>query len=266
MTVNKVGVAVATTDDAIPGLGPLEARTLASTATELLREKILDGSLRPGTRLIEADIARQLRISRGPVREALTTLRAEGLVHDEAPRGVSVAALSPQDIREIYEVRASLESGAARLVIAANDGRATDRLVAALDRLRAAARRGRQLEFVEADLALHEELCRVSGNDRLFQAWETQVGLLRTLIRLETAAGGSSFGPLLEDHERFVMRIVDGDVRGAADECWQLFRRSNAMLSGAALQRPSRGATQRGSALDATFGSPPAPHQGDTNG
>lgn len=255
---------MATTDDAISGLGPLEARTLASTTTELLREKILDGSLRPRTRLIEADIARQLRISRGPVREALTTLRAEGLVHDESPRGVSVAALSAEDIREIYEVRASLESGAARLVIAAGNASAADRLVAAMDRMRAAARRGRQLEFVEADLGLHEELCRVSGNERLLQAWETQVGLLRTLIRLETAAGGSSFGPLLEDHERFVMRVVHGDVSGAADECWQLFRRSNALLSGAALRRP-RGSTQAGSALDASFGSPQA-RQGETNG
>jgi DNA-binding GntR family transcriptional regulator len=255
---------VATTDDAISGLGPLEARTLASTTTELLRERILDGSLRPGTRLIEADIARQLRISRGPVREALATLRAEGLARDEAPRGVSVAALSSEDIREIYEVRASLESGAARLVIAARHAHATDRLLAALDRMRAAVGRGRQLEFVEADLALHEELCRVSGNERLFQAWETQVGLLRTLIRLETATGGSSFGPLLEDHERFVMRIVDGDVSAAADECWQLFRRSNAMLSAAVLQRSSRGATQQGSVLNAT--SQPAHDQGDSNG
>jgi DNA-binding GntR family transcriptional regulator len=257
--------AVAAIDDAIARLGPLEARTLTSTTTELLREKILDGSLRPGTRLIESDIARQLRISRGPVREALATLRAERLVHDESPRGVSVAALSAQDIREIYEVRASLESGAARLVITGGDASATDRLAAALDRMRAAAGRGSQLEFVEADLALHEQLCRVSGNERLLQAWETQVGLLRTLIRLETAAGGSSFGPLLEDHERFVIRIVHGDVSGAADECWQLFRRSNALLSGAALRQPSRGSTQAGSTIDGSFGAP-QPNQGETNG
>jgi DNA-binding GntR family transcriptional regulator len=219
----------------IPGLEPLEARTLASTATELLREKILDGSLRPGTRLIEADIARQLQISRGPVREALATLRAEGLVHDEAPRGVSVAELKAEDINEIYQVRASLESGAARLVIAADDSAARERLGRALDRMRTAAADGHRVEFIEADLTLHEELCRVSGNQRLLQAWEAQVGLLRTLIRLETVAGRASFGPLLADHERFVARIVEGDVDEAANECWALFRRSNAMLSGAAL-------------------------------
>lgn len=218
----------------IPGLEPIEARTRASSAAELLREKILDGSLPPGTRLIEADIARQLRISRGPVREALAALRAEGLVHEEAPRGVSVAELTAKDIDEIYQVRASLESGAARLVIAADEPEARDRLVRALDQMRSAAAREDRVEFVEADLALHEELCRVSGNKRLLQAWEAQVGLLRTLIRMETVAGRASFGPLLEDHERFVARIVEGDAARATDECWELFKRSNAMLAATA--------------------------------
>lgn len=229
---------MAQTDDALSQLPPLEARTLATTTTELLRERILGGVLRPGIRLIEADIAKQLRISRGPVREALATLRAEGLVHEEPRRGVSVSALGAQDIREIYEVRAALESGAARLVIAGGSSEAIPRLTSALERLKKAARRSEQLEFVEADLMLHEELCRVSGNERLFQAWTSQVGLLRTLIRLETAQGWPSFGPLLEDHDHFVTRILDGDVAGAADACWQLFRRSNAMLSAAALRTP----------------------------
>lgn len=251
-------------DAALAGLSPLEARTLTSTATERLREKILDGSLRPGTRLVEAEIARQLRISRGPVREALATLRAEGLVHGEAPRGVAVAALSPEDIRDIYEVRAALESGAARLVIASGDPTAIELLSQALDRLRAAASAKHQRDFVEADLALHEELCRVSGNERLFQAWEAQVGLLRTLIRLETASGNSSFRQLLDDHEQFVTRIVEGDVNGAADQCWQLFRRSNAMLSGAGL-RPTPSTAARVPASTSASPSPPD-EQGDRHG
>jgi GntR family transcriptional regulator of gluconate operon len=214
-------------------LGPLELRTFASTATELLRERILDGSLPPGTRLIETEIAGQLQISRGPVREALATLRAEGLVRDEAKRGVSVAALSEDDIRQIYEVRAALESGAARLVIRDGGQSAIAALDATLQTMRDAAASGDRLVFVEADLAFHERLCRVSGNERLLQAWGAQVGLLRTLIRMETARGSSTLIYLLGDHEAFVERIREHDVEGATEQCWMLFQRSNAVLTGA---------------------------------
>jgi DNA-binding GntR family transcriptional regulator len=213
-------------------LAPLELRTFASTATELLRERILDGTLPPGTRLIETEIAGQLQISRGPVREALATLRAEGLVRDEAKRGVSVAALSDVDIRQIYEVRAALESGAARLVIRDGGESAVGALEAALQTMRDTASSGDRLAFVEADLALHEQLCRASRNDRLLQAWGAQVGLLRTLIRLETAQGRSTLTYLLGDHEAFVERIKEHDVRGATEQCWMLFQRSNAVLTG----------------------------------
>jgi len=226
-------------------LGPLELRTFASTATELLRERILDGSLPPGTRLIETDIAGQLQISRGPVREALATLRAEGLVRDEAKRGVSVAALSGDDIRQIYEVRAALESGAARLVIRDGGESAVAALDATLQTMRDAAASGRRLVFVEADLALHEQLCRVSGNERLLQAWGAQVGLLRTLIRLETARGSSTLSYLLADHEAFVDRIREHDVAGATEQCWTLFQSSNAMLTGAMGPRASDPAPAR---------------------
>lgn len=223
--------------NALERLGPLELRTFASTTTDLLRERILDGSLPPGARLIETEIAGQLQISRGPVREALATLRAEGLVRDEARRGVSVAALTADDIREIYEVRAALESGAARLVIRDGGMSAVAALDAALQAMRDAAARSDRLGFVEADLALHEQLCHVSGNERLLQAWGAQVGLLRTLIRMETARGSSTLSYLLGDHEAFVERIRENDVAGATDQCWKLFQRSNAMLTGAVERR-----------------------------
>lgn len=218
-------------------LGPLELRTFASTATELLRERILDGSLPPGTRLIETEIAGQLQISRGPVREALATLRAEGLVREKAKRGVSVAALTDDDIRQIYEVRAALESGAARLVIRDGGVKAVAVLDTTLQTMRDAAASSDRLAFVEADLALHEQLCRVSGNERLLQAWGSQVGLLRTLIRMETARGSSTLAYLLGDHEAFVNRIKEHDVAGATDQCWRLFQSSNAMLIGAIERR-----------------------------
>src|ERR671927_1179987 len=96
-------------------LQPLAPRaTLADSTADALRERILAGLFGPGERLVEAEIARQLRISRGPVREALAKLREEALVRDEPRRGWFVSELTADDIREIYELRAAIEARGAQ--------------------------------------------------------------------------------------------------------------------------------------------------------
>ena len=98
-------------------LTPIEApRSLAGDAADRIREEILAGGFRPGDHLVEAKIAEQLSISRGPVREAFKLLRAEGLLKEEPRRGTFVVSLSADDVREIYELRAALESAAGRLL------------------------------------------------------------------------------------------------------------------------------------------------------
>ncbi len=210
---------------------PVLARaSLAETTAELLRERILTGALPPGFRLVEADIARQLQTSRGPVREALAMLRAEGLVREEPGRASFVAVLDAREIEEIYEVRAALESAAARLVIARRDPADRHELEAALDEMRRAAAAGDRLALVDADLALHGTLCRISGNARLYRIWETQVGLLRALIRLETTRLVPAFEPLVDEHAHLVDEIGSGDVARAEAACWALFARTSRLL------------------------------------
>src|SRR6202043_1796297 len=103
-------------DDRLP---PLDARrSLAEDAVELLRHEILSGRFRQGEHLVETKIAQQLRVSRGPVREAFKLLRAEGLVKEEPRRGMFVVSLSARDAREIYELRAAIEGRAAQLLAA----------------------------------------------------------------------------------------------------------------------------------------------------
>src|SRR5919202_6810584 len=121
-------------------LKPLRrAATLSDRTTELLRQRILAGDFGLGERLVEARIARQLQISRGPVREALRQLRAEGLVREEPRRGVFVVDLTVDDVREIYELRAAIEGRAARLVILARNFAALDQLRDILRQLKQAA-------------------------------------------------------------------------------------------------------------------------------
>jgi DNA-binding GntR family transcriptional regulator len=219
------------TTDAPTTLPPLARTSLSGATAELIRERILAGTFEPGARLVEADLARQLGTSRGPVREALALLRAEGLVRDDPGRGTYVSSLGRRDIEEIYQVRAGLETVAARLIIERADRTALAALDRALDGMRRASRHDDRHGFVDADLNLHGELCTLSGNGRLYRAWEAQIGLLRTLIRLEITTLVESLEPLIRDHERLVEEIRSGDTDRAAAACWALFRDTSRLLT-----------------------------------
>lgn len=82
---------------------------LPNSVTTILRQAILKGNLKPNERLVQAEIAEQLGVSRMPVREALKTLELEGLVSLEPHKGAIVNPLTLEDIDEIYELRTLLE-------------------------------------------------------------------------------------------------------------------------------------------------------------
>jgi DNA-binding GntR family transcriptional regulator len=92
-----------------------EYSTLRGRSIELLREMILGGKLPPGTRINEAELASLLGISRGPVREAIQRLTAEGLTTISPHRGAFVRRFSADEIVQLFEVRVILESAGARL-------------------------------------------------------------------------------------------------------------------------------------------------------
>ncbi|MHB8621397.1 MAG: GntR family transcriptional regulator [Chloroflexota bacterium] len=94
-----------------------ERRTTQEAVHEFLREAILSGRLRGGTRLVQEEIATELEVSRVPVREALLQLASEGIVRMEAHRGATVAWLSPAEVAEIFEIRGLLVSKAVRLSV-----------------------------------------------------------------------------------------------------------------------------------------------------
>ncbi len=89
-------------------------RNASVAATELIREAIVDGRLEPGRRLKEEELARELGISRTPIREALLMLQAEGLVDATPNRGAMVRVHTPEDLDDLYQLRALLEGYAAR--------------------------------------------------------------------------------------------------------------------------------------------------------
>src|SRR2546426_12550534 len=104
---------VASVPGILEGRGRL-VQNASVAATELIREAIVDGRLAPGQRLKEEELARELGISRTPVREALLVLQSEGLVAAEPNRGATVRAHDAADLDDLHQLRALLEGYAAR--------------------------------------------------------------------------------------------------------------------------------------------------------
>ena len=119
---------------------PPISRNASAAASEIIREAIIDGRLAPGQRLKEEELARELGISRTPVREALVILEGEGLVESVPKRGASVRAYAADDLDDMYQLRALLEGYAARRAatrISAEDVGRLEESCARFDRLRA---------------------------------------------------------------------------------------------------------------------------------
>ena len=112
-----------------------EYRTLQDIVTGRLRSAILSGQLGPGDRLQHDDFARQFGVSRMPVREALRVLQSEGLVELRPHRGAVVIDLRPNDVAEIFEIRAMLEARAAELAAPNLTDETLDRMREILDEM-----------------------------------------------------------------------------------------------------------------------------------
>src|SRR5207253_6186016 len=110
-------------------------RNASVAATELIREAIVDGRLEPGRRLKEEELARELGISRTPVREALLVLQSEGLVAAEPNRGATVRSHDAEDLDDLYQLRALLEGYAARRAATRIAEEALGELAASCERL-----------------------------------------------------------------------------------------------------------------------------------
>ncbi len=130
---------------------------------------ISDCSLRPGQRILQAELATSLGVSRQPVSHALQLLKHQGLVQDSGRKGLEVTPIDPTQIRQLYEVRAALDALAAKLAAI----RAAEKLISADQhkRLDAALSAGAQLgadatlpALVAADVAFHQVLYDLSAN------------------------------------------------------------------------------------------------------
>ncbi len=206
------------TDEA---LLPPSHKTLRDWVFECLRTSIVSGDLAPGQRIVEADLAKQLDVSKSPVREAILQLKQDGLVID-APkgRGVVVAPLKPSDVREIYAVREALEGLAVRILAADPQPERLATLRAIVDRMRQALDEGDVRRQFELDVEFHTSLCHATGNRRLHDLFSSLRPDLQRIflfaVNAMTLEDHDSPRQALVEHEELLQAIADGDADLAA--------------------------------------------------
>lgn len=189
-------------------------RLLRHDAYDALREAILLGKLRSGERVVEAEIARQMGISRGPIREAIRQLEQDGLVEYRTHHGVLVAELTRERVLDAYTVRAHLEQLAAEL--AAPRLRPPD--VAELERLVAdmavRAREDDAAGLLRTDVDFHQLICTLSGNRVLLRLWAS-VGPHAWTLFSGMQQQGTTLPMLVARHRVVLDALTGGDAASA---------------------------------------------------
>jgi DNA-binding GntR family transcriptional regulator len=161
---------------------PLRRVSTVDALAEALRGEILAGNLEAGSRLREQRLCDTYGVARHSLRAALRSLATEGLVTIEPNRGASVARLTAEDARWLYELRAALEIEAAHLALERNGGRLPASVHEALARLEHACAGGSWSEVNEAHAALHAAIVEGSGSPRITSAHAGLSGEMRLFL------------------------------------------------------------------------------------
>ena len=186
--------------------------TLSQRVYEHLRGEILANRLAPGTELSEVALSRELEISRGPIREALSRLAAEGLVTMRPRRRAEVRSLTTQELIDAYQVREALEVMAVRLAIPRISEADLARLEDLIDQMAGHASRRAVADFFAANVAFHETLCELSGNDKLREMHHRLEGEIGRFQDRTLALRGSLDGSLTEHRAILAaIRLRDAD-------------------------------------------------------
>jgi DNA-binding GntR family transcriptional regulator len=201
---------------------------------ETLRRRIIEGELRPGLPINEADFARELSVSKTPIREALRQLERDGFVENVPGRGSAISHIGLQDIREVFEIREILESGAVKLAVRLQNN----------EEIRKKREESKKLleDKQATESYVHEmgswedvHLCIVKalGNRTLLEMYS---GLLDRIQRIRNHYGQRftqrRLHEILTEHTAILDAIVEGDAGRAEQMVQRHLRNAGAFVIG----------------------------------
>lgn len=192
----------------------LNARAVSAEVYDLLRDKILLCELTPGQRLDVAQISNELGVSRTPVKEALQRLSVQDLVKIHPRRGTFITEITPDDVRETFEVREALETKACELAA----GRLPTTTIASLRELNQRMF-GPDLHFVDhavMDSEFHRMIIEGSGNQRLLKMYaELKAHVQIARVHYRSTAWRSNHPITSGEHSTIIDALADGRAEDA---------------------------------------------------
>lgn len=214
--LKAVVVQIRTGERRVPSENHRTTTSLHTKAYKTLREAILKGEYSPNQRLIEADLARSLGVSRTPLREALRLLENEGIVLHSRHRGWVVVSITADDIRQIFEIKFLLESYASGRAAELATDEERKELLDIVDRLADAEQRRDTRAWLKYDREYHDLIFACTRNERLKQTlhglndqwFRLRIGILGMTRRMEDS---------LDEHRKIAELIAAGDGDAAAE-------------------------------------------------
>jgi len=197
-------------------LVPIRRRPLHDEATERIRDLIVEGRLAAGEWINEAELCKQLQISRTPLREAIKVLATEGLVELVPRRGARVAQLSLRELTDLFEALAGVEGLAAELAaerISATDLEKLHELQASIEQSHKARNR---LAYFHENHELHVAIVRCSGNSAIVDIHARLIARVRR-ARYQAILSEARWSASVEEHAQILAALARRDARRAGE-------------------------------------------------
>ena len=185
--------------------------SLRDDVRQYLRDAIIQGDLKPGEKIAEARLARELGLSQAPIREALRELEHVGLVVNHSHKGTFVRKITGRDAWEMYTLRAELEGMAARLALPELGPADYERLDDFIVQMVRVATAGSSDEFTQIDVVFHRFICERSGHTLLLRTWQSINPLNWTAVTVATLKH-RTLSELAARHRAIVDAFRRGDV------------------------------------------------------
>ncbi len=178
-------------------------QTLREKILEMIRDAILKGTMKPGERVSEPELAERFGISRTPIREAFRQLESEGYLEVVPRKGAIVASLSERDIEEFYAIKIILEGFAAKMAAENLTEKDIERLEAINERLQKIAEEGDVKNFFRVHNEFHDLFIKAAGNDKLFEMINQLVMRFKRL-RLASLSHPGRMEISVEEHRNMI--------------------------------------------------------------
>lgn len=191
----------------MPSENPLARASLSQQIRDQLLQRIMQGELVPGTRLVELKIAAEYATSQAPVREALRELEALGVIETLPNKGARVRTITNEELAQLYDVRAQLESYAAQLVTE-KGVLLKSRLREVVTAMKKAARESDSIGFASHNSRFHRIIVESSGNLKLLEIWETLNVQARTMTNVSRSR--RNLMELADSHVAIIEAIASG--------------------------------------------------------